>query len=351
MAQGRMITTLTALGLVLAAGAAAQQQPLTEQQAASGQFRVQDQGTAIKPQTQAHFDAAEKAAGTDFTGGLLLCNSARPAALKHQMPKAAELSGAAALNGKPPEAAKVFDNLYYLGVAGVTAWAVNTPQGIILIDALNNKKDIIDTVEPGLRKFGLDPAQIKYVVVTHGHGDHYGGTAYLAQKYHARIMMSDSDWTLAPTTLDKPEFDAPAPRDMVIKDGQKLTLGGETLTLYITPGHTLGTVSVLIPVTDRGAKHVVALWGGTGFNFPHNPARFQIYAQSAQRFMSMAMAAGADVPLSNHPENDIAIRKTVALKNRGPNDPNPFVMGQDAVRRYFTVYAECAKAYGVQMAH
>ena len=335
--------------LLLLASAAAGQAPLTEQQAASG-VRQQDQGTAIKPATQAHFDAAKKAAGADFIGGLLLCNGARPAALKETLPKAAELSGAAALNGKPPEAAKVFDNLYYLGVAGVTAWAVNTPDGIILIDALNNKKDIIDTVEPGLKKFGLDPAKIKFVVVTHGHGDHYGGTAYLAEKYHARIMMSDVDWKLSPTTRDKPEFDAVAARDMTITDGQKLTLGGETVALYITPGHTLGTVSALIPVTDRGQKHVVALWGGTGFNFPHAPLRFTQYAASAERFRDLALAAGADVPLSNHPENDEAIKKTVLLKNRGAKDPNPFVMGKDAVKRYFTVYAECAKAYGAQMA-
>jgi metallo-beta-lactamase class B len=235
-------------------------------------------------------------------------------------------------------------------VQDVTAWAVATPKGIILIDALNNKGDIMNAVEPGLRKFGLDPAQIKYVVVTHGHGDHFGGAAYIAQKYHAHVLMSDVDWTLAPTMLDKPTFDAPPPRDMVVKDGEKLSLGGETLTLYITPGHTLGTVSVLIPVTDHGEKHLAALWGGTGFNFIHSPKRFKTYSDSANRFMQLAEAAGADVPLSNHPENDNAITKADQLKARKPGEPNPFVMGKNAVRRYFTIYSECAQAYGAQLA-
>jgi metallo-beta-lactamase class B len=323
--------------------------PLTDQQAAGGQFKIQDQGAVIQPQAQIHFEAADRAAGTDFIGPLLLCNQARPDALKRVMPSANELRSEGAVPGQPPEPTQVFDNLFYVGVDNVTAWAVVTSQGIILIDALNNKKDWVDRIEPGMRKLGLDPAQIKYVVVTHGHGDHFGGSAYLAQTYHAHILMSDADWTLAPSMLDKPIFDAPPPRDKVIHDGEKLTLGGETIRMYVTPGHTLGTVSVLIPVTDQGRRHVVALWGGTGFNFPHTPTRFKQYSDSAQRFERLARAAGADVPLSNHPEIDAVLKKIALLKHRGPKDPNPFVMGEDGVGRFLSTVSECALAYGAQM--
>ncbi|MFM2324054.1 MAG: hypothetical protein RL244_933, partial [Pseudomonadota bacterium] len=224
-----------------------------------------------------------------------------------------------------------------------------TPQGIILIDALSNRTEAKGAIEAGLRKYGLDPAQIKYIVVTHGHGDHYGGAAYLQQKYHARVLMSALDWALAPTTLDKPTFEPAPPRDLVIRDGQKLSLGGEILSLYITPGHTLGTVSVLIPVTDHGEPHVAALWGGTGLNFPHSRARFKLYSDSARRFTRLATRAGADVPLSNHPENDLVVEKIARLARRGPHDPNPFVMGKDAVRRYLTTFSECALSYGAQV--
>jgi metallo-beta-lactamase class B len=344
----RRSSVAAALTLALAASAGAQ--PLSEQAAASQKGGPpRDQGSTIKPAAQTHFAAADKAAGKDFGGALLLCNSARPDATKRVMPSNKQIQEMGGQPGKPPEATKAFDNLIYLGLREVTAWAVVTPKGIILIDSLNNKGDIQNAVERGLRKFGLDPAQIKYVVVTHGHGDHFGGAAYLAQKYHARVLMSDADWKTAPTMLDKPTFDAPPPRDMTVKDGQKLTLGGETLTLHITPGHTLGTVSLLIPVKDHGQPHVAALWGGTGFNFPHSPERFQTYADSARRFERLAAAAGADVPLSNHPENDIAIQKNDRLKARAAGAPNPYVMGQDAVRRYFTVYSECAEAYKAQI--
>ncbi len=335
--------------LVLICSVANSAQPLTEQQAAGGQFKVEDQGTRIRPETQVHLDAADKAAGKDFIGSLLLCNQARPPALRRVMPTAAELINEGRTVGQPFEPTRVFDNLYYLGIANAAAWAVVTSAGIIVIDSLNNRYNWIDHIEPGMRKLGLDPTQIKYVVVTHGHGDHFGGAAYLSQRYRARIMMSDTDWSLAPSMLDKPFFEAAPVRDIVINDGDKLTLGEQTLTMYITPGHTMGSVSVLIPVTDKGRPHVAVVWGGTGFNFPHTPARFKQYSDSALRLMNLGLAAGVDTPLSGHSEIDRAQQKLARLQQRGPNDSHPFVIGQDGIRRFFTTLSECALSYGAQM--
>src|SRR4029078_3992247 len=89
-------------------------------------------------------------------------------------------------------------------------------------------------------------------------------------------------------------------RDMVVSDGQKLTLGDTTLTFTLTPGHTPGTVSTLIPVKDNGTAHLVAEWGGTGFNLQRTPENFRIYAASAERFRDIATKAGADALISNH---------------------------------------------------
>ena len=155
-----------------------------------------------------------------------------------------------------------------------------------------------DEVIGGLTTLGLDPNQIKYVVISHAHGDHVGGAGFL-QKRGARIVMSEADWDLmdaANVTYAKPS------RDVVATDGQKLTLGDTTVTLHVTPGHTLGTVSSLIPVKDGGRQHVAAYWGGTAFNWvrgpanyitPDRPARFWFtqYATSAQRFRDLAARA------------------------------------------------------------
>jgi metallo-beta-lactamase class B len=133
-------------------------------------------------------------------------------------------------------------------------------------------------------------------------------------------------------------------RDVVATDGQKLTLGDTTITLYLTPGHTLGTVSALIPVKDNGKPHLVAEWGGTGFNFEHSRARFETYAASAARFGDIVAKSGADVLIANHTNLDGSKEKLPALAARKPGEENPYVIGNEAVRGYVKVAEECARA-------
>ena len=197
------------------------------------------------------------------------------------------------------EPQKVFDNLYFVGMTEFASWAVTTTDGIIVIDPLFDYS-VEDEVVGGLRKLGFDPADIRYVLISHGHLDHAGGAKLLQQRFGARLLMSAADWDLV--ERDNPRW-KPA-RDLVITDGQKLTLGNTTLTMYLTPGHTNGTVSTLIPLTDHGEKHVAALWGGTLFNFAPDAARFKAYADSASRMRTLAASAGADVLLSNHTDYD-----------------------------------------------
>src|SRR5579864_9376503 len=205
---------------------------------------------AQSAQSDAHVAAAKAAAGTDFAGVFnRICSEAvlRAAAAR---PAAGRAGAAQRPPGPPPreswhaEPVKVFDNLYFLGQTEYSVWAITTSQGIILIDSIFDYS-VDDEVAGGLKKLGLDPTTIKYVVISHGHSDHSGGAKYLQDRFNARVILSAADWDL----LDKSSQAKPR-RDMVATDGQKLTLGNTTLTLYNTPGHTLGTLSTLIPVTD-----------------------------------------------------------------------------------------------------
>ena len=128
-----------------------------------------------------------------------------------------------------------------------------------------------------------------------------------------------------------------------------------TVTPHVTPGHTLGTVSSLIPVKDGTRRHTAAYWGGTAFNWlrnarayvtPERPERFWFaqYAASARRFRDVAGRADADVLLSNHTNFDGSKTKFSALRARAAGAPHPYVVGKDAVRRYLTVAEECAQA-------
>ena len=293
----------------------------------------------------AHIAAAKAAAGRDHVGlfnAACAPTSIRPAPAPQRGQRAA---GAAAARPGPPdravwhvEPAKVFDNLYFVGQSEYSSWAVTTSAGIIVIDTIYDYS-VEDEVVGGLTKLGLDPATIKYVIVSHGHADHSGGAKLLQERFGARVILSAADWDL----LDRSAGTKPK-RDMVATDGQKLTLGDTTLTLYLTPGHTPGTISTLIPVKDNGRPHLVAEWGGTMFNFARSRDAFDTYIASAERFEGIVARAGADALISNHTIYDETKTKIPALAQRKPGDPHPYVIGADAVKRYLTVASECAHA-------
>jgi len=176
--------------------------------------------------------------------------------------------------------------------------------------------------------------------VSHGHLDHAGGAKFLQDKFGARLLMSAADYDL----LDRDNPVWKPKRDMVATDGMKLTLGDTTMTVYLTPGHTLGTISTIFPVRDGNQRHVVATWGGTLFNFGPDRPRLQSYAAHADRFKKIAADAGADVVLSNHTIYDGSKTKLPAAAVRKPGEPNPYVVGRDGVQRYLTTVGECARA-------
>jgi len=234
------------------------------------------------------------------------------------------------------EPVKVFDNLYFVGQTEYSVWAVTTSEGIIVIDTIYDYS-AEEEIAGGLKKLGLDPANIKYAIVSHAHPDHHGGAKFLQDRYGARVIMSAADWDMiGRTNGTKPK------RDMTATDGQKFTLGDTTLTLYITPGHTPGTISALIPVKDNGRLHLAALWGGTGLNADRES--LQSYIRSAQRFTGIVRQAGADMILSNHTDWDRSKVNLPLLAKRAPGSPNPYLVGNENVRRYLKVAEECATA-------
>ena len=237
------------------------------------------------------------------------------------------------------EPARVFDNLYFVGGKIHSAWALTTSDGIILIDTIfpyNSEELIVG----GMRKLGLDPQNIKYVIVSHAHADHIGGVEMLQKRYGARVVMGAPDWDSVAKFPNRYKTMAPT-RDIVATDGMKITLGGTTVTTWLTPGHTPGTLSYTFAVLDRGRPVNVAYSGGTAFNFVNNTPEpgirnFQTYIDSQTRIAQQAAATGAAVLLSNHSEFDGAYDKNRMLAGRG-DGPHPYEIGAGAVQRYFKV--------------
>ena len=292
-----------------------------------------------------HVAAAKAAAGQEHLGLLArVCTDPDPAP-PSQAAAPAE-NAQPRRQGPPPasqwhvEPGKVFDNLYFVGQKDVSSWAVTTSAGIIIIDTIW-EYSVEDEIVGGLKKLGLNPADIKYVIVSHGHGDHVGGAKYLQDHFGAKIVLSAADWDLVYKDI-RPEIRPK--RDIVATDGQKITLGDESITVYVTPGHTPGALSMLIPVKDHGEPHLAAQWGGTAFNFPPTRPNFQIYIDSAKRFGDIAGKAGADVMIANHTATDGTITKLPLVAKRKPGEPHPYVSTKDTAKRYMKVAEECATA-------
>lgn len=306
----------------------------------------QTQASFVK-QVKEHIDKAKAAAGKEWPWfQQMLCSNPQMGGDVIGMFFAAGRLSAADADFEP---VKVFDNLYYVGLTELGAWAVTTSQGIILIDTLG-AEDTEPRLLVNMRKAGLDPAQIKTVIVTHAHTDHGGGAKYLQDKFGAKIVMSAQDWDgAAKGGLGGPN-NVPR-RDIVVADGEKVTLGDTSVTTVFTPGHTPGAISVIVPVKDGATPHIAMMWGGPqwGFRNADVPQR-EFYENSLVKFHQSVKQAGADVVLESHPFLSNLVEKLAGMRNRKagapnpPNPPNPMIVGTDGVDRYMTIWTECGRA-------
>ncbi|WP_416875143.1 MBL fold metallo-hydrolase [Kitasatospora sp. SC0581] len=302
----RRLAQLAVLGL--AAGAAPAALP--------GTASAADPSSATAPPAgRPHYDRARRLA-TDDPVLRALVTALTPGSVLPPLPA--------------PAPVKLFDNLVLLSAGWVSAMAVLTDDGIVLIDALTSPADAEGVIVPGLRAVGADPAAIRHVVVTHGHADHFGGAQTLADRYGARVHMSPADWDLLARTRPA---DAPV-RDLDIADGAQLTLGGTTIELHHTPGHTPGTVSPVIPVRAGGRYHSAMLWGG--LNPPSTVAELRTLLASVHSFRAVMRRTNVEVELSNHP-NDHGLERAEQLRRQPPGAANPFLLGGPRTQRYMAV--------------
>ena len=304
----------------------------------------------FEAEIQAALESAKTAAGFEFLGTLVrtcLLPQSGGENLTDTVPAyVTDPAKAPAHSVWFAEPAKVYDNLYFVGGKLHSAWALTTKDGIILIDTIypyNSEELVIG----GMQKLGLDPKTIKYVLISHAHGDHIGGAEMLQTRYGARVVMGGPDWEWVEKYPNRYKTMAPK-RDIVATDGMKITLGETTVTIWLTPGHTPGTMSYTFTVLDRGKPVNVAYSGGTAFNFVNNTPdpgikNFQTYIDSQKHMAAKAAATGATVLLSNHSEFDNAFNKNRMLAGRG-NGPHPYELGADWVQRYFQVMQGCARA-------
>lgn len=239
-------------------------------------------------------------------------------------------------------ATSAFDNLHYVGHTRYGYWVVETSEGLILLDGGDSAEDVRNYIEPGLTSLGLDPNDLKYVVIMHGHADHWGGAKYLQDTYSPTVVLGAGDWDMLEDEDPNGSRGAPPTRDFELTGDYDLVLGDTTVHLVSTPGHTPDGYSAFVEVRDGEETHMVSMWGGT--SIPRDAEGVAQYSESLKRFTEMSDELNAEVLISNHPYVGTAQNGIMMLGYREEGEPNPFVVGEEAVLRYYKALDLCMQA-------
>jgi len=241
-------------------------------------------------------------------------------------PPPARLSPRNDLSVMAREPFQVFDNLYFVGIGEVASYVIETSDGLILIDTLWDLDGYTEYLLGHIREVGLDPMDIKYVLILQGHRDHYGGAPALQEIIDAQFGTAEEDRKMMVA-----DFGEYAPRiDFIIEEGDSLTLGDTTLDFEITPGHTPGTTSIRLSVFDNGIEHLAYFHGGSALR-TDEPAAIRVFLEDLERIKQIP---GIEVQIINHFDIHATgapnlFERAALLANREPGEPHPWVAPDD----------------------
>ena len=230
----------------------------------------------------------------------------------------------------PPQ--KIVGNIHYVGASGVSSFLITTPAGHFLLDT--GFDDTVPIIQRSVEQLGFRLADIKLILSSHAHIDHVGGHAAMKKLTGAQIVASAPD---ARTIESGGEDDyikwpkdtilyAPAKVDRIVADGERVTLGGVTLTAHITPGHTRGATTWTMDVPEGGTtRHVVFFSSASinaGTHLINNP-QYPEFVRDFEATFATLRALPCDIFLAPH-GGQFAMADKFARLARGENE-NPFV--------------------------
>lgn len=257
------------------------------------------------------------------------------------------------VNAKAPASKEVipairfFDQLCWIGDEGVGCFVLETTEGLILIDCMRPNETTKEIIEQGFKDLSLDIHDLKAIIITHGHFDHYGICGYLHETYGCGVYMSERDYQEAqdPANSNHKHFfeEYPFTCTGFLEDGDVFTMGGTEIYAIHTPGHSPGCLSFIFSVTDEGRKHWVGMWGGTGITGWDVNLREQ-YLLSLIKFAGICEEFGCDVEIASHPFVDNGKERLETCRNIVIGTAHPFVIGPRGFQRFLLGYATLCHA-------
>jgi metallo-beta-lactamase class B len=233
----------------------------------------------------------------------------------------------------PPH--KIVGNIYFVGESVHAAFLITTPQGHILINS--NRERNVPWLRESVEKIGFKFTDIKVILGSHAHVDHMEGDALVKQLTGAQVIAMDRD--VAALQEMRPGG-KPHPIDRVLKDREQVTFNGQTLTAYLTAGHTKGCTSWTTKAAENGRTYDVVIIGCIGANgriVLVNNKDYPEIAGDFQRSYDLLRTLPADVFMGSHNDHYNGVEKYNAI-GKGPN---PFIDPQgykNAINNYEQVF-------------
>lgn len=224
---------------------------------------------------------------------------------------------------------QIFGNLYYVGDTWVCVHIVDTGAGLLMLDAGNcgNTALLIESIW----EMGFRPEDVKWIILSHGHADHFGAVGFFRRMYGTKIYMGEPDVRMFENNPEQSVIQATGnvmeslfEVDYEIKDGDVLTFGNTTIRFYLVPGHTKGCIACFFDVTDGKCTKHAGYYGGFGFNtlqkeFLEDIGDYEYvarreYAQSIDKVIDEPV----DIFVGNHTSNvDLINKRNYMIEHPG----------------------------------
>jgi metallo-beta-lactamase class B len=249
----------------------------------------------------------------------------------------------------PPH--KIMDNVYYVGTKELASFLITTPEGHILMNS--NYEASVPVIRASVEQLGFKFSDIKILISGHAHPDHIEGDALVKELTGAQVVVGRREVD-AVRNFKHPKGKT-LPIDRIVDEGDKVTLGGVSLTAVLMPGHTRGCLAWTMDMTENGKTYKGFIECSLNGQFLQSLDQYDGIIDDFRATYKKARTIPVEVFLSSHASFYGLPAKYEKLQARKPGDPNPFVDPQgylahvDEFERSFeAALARAAQTKGAQ---